>query len=178
MGKIVSFLSGNAVTISRSSNGRNCGKKTLSLQKMWNFSRFQLEHIHDYIQWMFPLDKASSFNPLAPILTKNDIEFIQKSPDIQSNLLKSFEVMLNFYGFELDTQAVVVRQIKSKPWMARHWLKRNNHNLLRVTRILECLSLCGLKKYAEAFYAAIVELGALEENITKDTLVYWQDALL
>ena len=38
----------------------------------------QLEAVHDYIQWLFPLDEPSRFNPDAPLLTPADrVAFLQ-----------------------------------------------------------------------------------------------------
>jgi hypothetical protein len=37
-----------------------------SLADLWNLSDDEMEDIHDFIQWMFPLREPSRFNPDAP----------------------------------------------------------------------------------------------------------------
>jgi hypothetical protein len=43
------------------------------LADLWAWSDADLEEVHDYIQWMFPLPEPSRFNLDAPLLTDDDI---------------------------------------------------------------------------------------------------------
>jgi hypothetical protein len=45
----------------------------------------QLESVHDYIQWLFPLPEPSSFNAAAPALTRESIQEVLARPDLQEN---------------------------------------------------------------------------------------------
>src|SRR5580704_6985905 len=68
-----------------------------------------LEFVHDYIQWLFPLNERSMFNDAAPILTTADIEAFRDDPALRQNLHRSFVRILAFYGFALaETGAVPV----------------------------------------------------------------------
>jgi len=60
----------------------------------------ELERVHDYIQWLFPLAERSGFNVNAPMLDGQTIEN-SLTPDLQRNLRASFLRMLAFYGLEI-----------------------------------------------------------------------------
>jgi hypothetical protein len=42
------------------------------LHEIWDWTDDDLEAIHDFIQWLFPLPEPSQFNPDAPLLTPED----------------------------------------------------------------------------------------------------------
>ena len=44
-----------------------------TLADLWAFSDDEMEEVHDFIQWMFPLREPSRFNPDAPLLTDEDV---------------------------------------------------------------------------------------------------------
>lgn len=70
------------------------------IEEVWSFSDHQLENVHDYIQWLFPLPTRSAFNPTAPLLTQRTISAFRESELLSSRLRQSIEVMLKFYGLE------------------------------------------------------------------------------
>lgn len=158
-----------------SGRGFDANGRTLSEILSWNDNR--LETVHDYIQWPEP----SRFNSDAPVLTAEDIQAFLSVAKLRSNLLRSFARMLKFYGFTMgsvqgkvvigNTRVVFRRQ-------AEHWLTPQNHNLLRITRILKCLTMLGLREESRAFLAALQEV---EEqypgSIEKSTFRYWKDAV-
>jgi len=50
----------------------------------------QLEAVHDFIQWLFPLPEPSGFNAAAPILNRESMQEFRKRPELQQNLRVSF----------------------------------------------------------------------------------------
>src|SRR5438876_1640 len=76
--------------------------------RSWDHKR--LEHEHDYIQWLFPLRKPSQFNADAPILTDADIRTFMADERLRKEVVKSFDVMLSFYGFtrQVERRAIVI----------------------------------------------------------------------
>jgi len=60
----------------------------------------QLEAVHDYVQWLFPLPEPSGFNLAAPVLNRESIQAFRARPDLQEKLRVSFLRMMNFYGLE------------------------------------------------------------------------------
>lgn len=152
--------------------------RTLPEIQAWPDS--QIERVHDYIQWLFPLPEPSGFNQAAPILSPRDIEAFRKNVNLQDNLLKSFRLMLRFYGFRLentDPPAVVLSSDHAK--RAANWLTQGNHNFLRITRILKCLTILGLQAHATAFLSCLHNVYAEDAGsiIGPVTLRYWDSAV-
>jgi hypothetical protein len=125
---------------------------------------------------LFPLPEASAFNRSAPLLDPATLAEFRRDALIQQNLLKSLEVMLAFYGFTLDRDKKVVTPADNFKERADNWLFPNDHNHLRITRILRCLTLCGLQDFARAFHAALVRATG-PTTVTAETLRFWENAV-
>src|ERR1019366_4159005 len=107
-----------------------------------------LEAVHDFIQWLFPLPEPSQFNADAPLLTHEDIAAFKSDPVLQANLMKSFQRILAFLGLSLS-EGKVVESPNFKARVADVWASPN-HNLLRTSRILRSLTLLGTAVQAQA----------------------------
>jgi hypothetical protein len=135
----------------------------------------QLETVHDYIQWLFPLDEPSRFNRDAPLLTAAD-RLAFRQPTVAGNLRRALDRMLAFYGFARDRLAANPRIVRSAQWKERspEWLHAGNHNLLRLTRMIRSLALLGEVDLATALYAALrLEC---EGRVSSVTIEYWKEA--
>ena len=97
-----------------------------------------LERNHDFIQWLFPLREPSRAMPDAPVLTDADVEAIRNSGMAQYALAAATDRMDAFYRATHD------------------WLMPNDHNHLRITRIIRSLRLLVGDDEADAFKAAIL----------------------
>lgn len=138
----------------------------------WHGEYDTLEYVHTYIQWLFPLQEPG-MNFEATPLTKEEVEDFRKSTKAKENLLKSYKLMLDFYGIELcDEKTGEVRR-------ARNWIDRFNnldshtHNNLRITRILKCLGTLGYSHYQ----APLVRF-FLEETLVHGELPRVKDSVL
>lgn len=142
-----------------------------------------LESVHDYIQWLFPLPERSAFNVAAPVLTDESIHEFRTQPELQEKLRASFLRMLQFYGFEARFgERIAVTRAPNFAARAAGWLSRGNHNHLRITRILRCLTVLGLEAEAKAFFECLVGIYQNEQNkplpaISDETMLYWKDAV-
>jgi len=126
----------------------------------------QLEAVHDFIQWLFPLPEPSGFNAAAPILTRELIQEFRKRPELQQNLRVSFLRMMKFYGLQArSAEQITVTRAPNFTVKATVWLSPGNHNHLRITRILRCLSLLGLEAEARAFFDCLSEI--YEDELSK-----------
>ena len=138
----------------------------------------QLEKVHDYIQWLFPLSEPSGFNVAAPVLNRESIQVFRTRPDLQEKLQVSFVRMMSFYGLETRSgERVSVNRAPNFVARATVWLSAGNHNHLRITRILKCLNLLGLEPEAKAFFDCLVEFYEEEQNkplpaISDETMLY------
>lgn len=147
------------------------------LEDMLRWSDDKLELGHDYIQVLFPLLEPSMHVPHAPVLDAAALAEFQKNTTIKKNLLRSFEVMLRFYGFHLDTDTREVVAAPDFHVKAANWLFIGDHNHLRITRMLKCLSACGLRDYAASFLRALLPI-AEPGKVSEETIGYWKRAVL
>lgn len=150
------------------------------ISEVLSFDDEQCEHVHDYIQWLFPLKERSAFNSSAPLATVDDIAVFHKNPIAKKRLLRSFARMLEFYGFIMVTNGGIVKVVKSKKFVQKshNWLTPRNHNFLRITRILKSLVLLGCGKHAAAFLQALERVYKNNPNIVgEESLDYWRNAV-
>jgi hypothetical protein len=124
----------------------------------------QLESVHDFIQWMFPLTEPSPVNPDAPVLDQDTIREIRSRPDLQQSLRASAQRMRQFYAG------------------SRHWIVPGNHNHLRITRILKSLRLTGLGPEADSFFDWLTAIYNEERRksrpgITDRSYEFWKQAV-
>jgi Opioid growth factor receptor (OGFr) conserved region len=147
------------------------------LEEIWSWNDGELEAVHDFIQWLFPLPEPSRFNPDAPLLTERDIAAFRADEPLRANLRRSFERILTFLGLALSPDGKVVEG----PNFARRapdvWAY-SNHNWLRVTRILRSLRLLGQEDGAQALYERLAEFHRGQRfPIGADTFRYWTEAV-
>lgn len=162
-------------------NGGGTDHAGRTLAETLKFDNALLEHTHDYIQWMFPTDEASMFNMDAPVLTDVDIEHIKADIRLYE---EGFERMLRFYGFRVANYSgdapMILPSYHNFKDRVEEWATPNNHNYLRITRILKSLCLLGFYEYAVEF------LSSLETFIVEDyghivgekTIKFWRDAVV
>jgi hypothetical protein len=145
-----------------------------TLAEIWTFSDEELENVHDFIQWLFPLRTRSQFNRYAPILTDSDIKAFQSEPGLRDNLRRSFEVFLAFLGLRLEEGRVVeAADYAVKGGVFRH----ANHNWLRITRVLSSTRMLGLEVESRAFFAFLKALyDSGHSGIADDTFGFWKGA--
>lgn len=144
------------------------------LSTMHGWSDSKLEAVHNYIQWMFPLKEASHFNHAAPLLDDETIAIFRSDAAIQRNFCFSLETMLAFYGLEAGVLEIVPRSdFRQK---AQNWLHANDHNHLRLTRIITSLRLVGLENEAQALYSCLAKIAAESNHVTITTQQFWRAA--
>lgn len=118
-----------------------------------------LERNHDFIQWLFPLREPSRAVPDAPVLTDADVEAIRESGMAQYALAAATDRMDAFYRATHD------------------WLMPNDHNHLRITRIIRSLRLLVGDEQADAFRAAILSrVEATRAPVSARSRGYWMTA--
>ena len=143
------------------SNDSNPGVdfKGRTLQDIWNFSYNEIENQHDFIQMIFPLDQPSNVVFHGIYLDDREvIDNLRKNPSVQSNMMKSANWFLSFLK------------------RTNHWKVPNNHNHLRITRIIQSLRLLVSDKEADAFYVSVMAMLADNNQINAISLQYWKKA--
>ncbi len=140
----------------------------------------EIEDVHDYIQWLFPLREKSAFNSSAPVLSEADIARFRNDAKANQKLLFSLARLIDFYGFMATWEGGNYQIVKSEDFQqkSRNWLTRYNHNFLRITRILKSVVLLGGEKHSKAFLVVLEEVYKDNSKIIgQETLGYWRDAL-
>lgn len=142
---------------------------------------YWLEVKHNYIQWLFPLNKSSSSVSGSPIISEREIEMFRADAGLKRNLIHSFLRLLKFYGFTLEfdpeNHPSVVKSLNFETRKSG-WLTPQNHNFKRISRMLESLSLLGLSDMALSFFAALKELYQDYKAIIGETTYrYWEQAV-
>jgi hypothetical protein len=166
MSRLVEFYRGRAVD----TEGRR-------LEDIWGWSDHELELVHDFIQWLFPLPEPSQFNPDAPLLTPQDIATFRSDEQLQNNLRKSFERILLFLGLRQEGNGDVVEGDNFTARAEDVW-DYPNHNWLRITRILRSLMLLRLEPEAQALYRRLENFYRGQRfPIRADTFRYWTEAV-
>lgn len=135
------------------------------------------EGCHNHIQWVFPTDKPSQFNPEAPLLTEKDIKIFNINLVIRDNARRSFYRFLDFLGLKYDFDyGGVYAGPKFVSLLPKVWLEPN-HNHLRITRCLEFLNLAGLYPEISGFYSFLMSLSQVfTTQIEDETFTFWYNA--
>jgi hypothetical protein len=119
-----------------------------------------LEVVHDYIQWLFPLPTRSMAQPDAPVLTPEAVAAIKIDEHALANLRRAAARMRKFYD------------------RTDGWLCFNDHNHLRISRIVASLRMLAGEEEARSFYEAVtLRHAAASSPINPHNLRYWQRAL-
>ncbi len=154
MSEITNFFSGSGTD--------NKGRR---LSDILDWQDADLERVHDYIQWMFPTRKSSSFNPSAPLLTDQDVE------EFESNQLLRLAAITSTFRFRLFLDLGAERP---------HWVEPNNHNQLRITRVIESIGETISPEMARNFYDSVNEVYERNWNdiiISPRTNEFWRMAI-
>lgn len=139
--------------------GETADPRGRTVAHILSFSDNELERCHNYIQWLFPLNEPSVAVPGSPVLSRGDIRAIRKSEKAQANMRAARERMQMFYAGN------------------DHWLCSNDHNHLRITRIIQSLRLLVGDDEANDFRNTILALVASGGNrVNSRSLQFWTEA--
>lgn len=123
-------------------------------------SHEDFEFRHDLIQWLFPIMEPSKAQPQSPFLDWSDVNRLQTSIPARHNLMRGQEYMRKFYRMN--------RPI---------WLRQYDHNHLRITRIIQSLSLLVNEKTAREFAQVVMGLNAQTGYpVNIESVQYWNKA--
>lgn len=125
------------------------------------FSDEELEDVHDYIQWLFPLREKSMAVFGSPYLEDDTmVQVLRRGEAVQKNMELALAWMKQFYT-END-----------------HWLQQGDHNHLRITRILKSVSLLGSREQAQDFYDIIMQRVKETQPVSEESLQYWRESIV
>ena len=132
-----------------------------------------LERAHGYIQWLFPTRDSRSTNEHAQPLQLHEAKAIGNDPKLIERALRSYEMILDFFGMRLvNRQSGQIE--RKKKFEARYKnLQESSHNYLRITRILKFLGEIEKLEHFQAPFVAFLldEMLHLELTNASDSLV-------
>lgn len=134
----------------------------------------QWEAAHDFIQWIFPTRRASNYNEDAPLLSDEDITIWKADPLLKENLRRAYYRWLEFLGLEEGDDYIACKEDLTE-FQQELWAGFN-HNMLRITRVLDCLKTLGLDTEANDFYEFLKERHN-DGSVSANTFRYWTDAV-
>jgi hypothetical protein len=153
--------------------GEGQGPDGYHLDDVFMRSNAAWETWHAYIQWVFPTDVASNFNPDAPVLTPDEITIIKADPHLQGVMGLCYHRWLRFCGLRQTDTGLEFGTSEFPDGNPVVW-GRFNHNMLRMTRVLQSLNLLGLRTQAEEFYNFLLKNRA---SFTENTFQFWDQAM-
>ena len=140
-------------------DGTGTDHKGRFITDIWHFDDREIEHNHDFIQWLFPLNEPSMSVFGAPVLDQSDIDTIFSSDVARTNVIKSSDWYLGF--------------LKRN----EHWIKSYDHNHLRITRTIKSLRLLVGNNEADQFRKnLLLILGDKINTIKLSALKFWNSA--
>jgi hypothetical protein len=155
--------------------GLEANNNHVTLDQILSWDDGQLESVHHFIQWLFPLETSSGPNPTAPVLDSATMQVFSNDGLLKNQVLRSFRRMLTFYGLQIDEATLVITRASNFNARAAIWLTPANHNFLRITRIIQSLGLLGLPDHGRSFFIIMQDIARNEGSGMVDnvTLGYW-----
>ncbi|EKM79455.1 hypothetical protein AGABI1DRAFT_85306 [Agaricus bisporus var. burnettii JB137-S8] len=155
-------------------------QKTIDeIHEQWLGDYRKLEYKHGYIQWLFPI-REYGMNAESQPLQPHEIKAMKTDPEIIRRIIRSYELILDFYGMRLISQetGLLGRSLPPRDFVARYNnLVMSPHNYLRISRILKCLSEMGLERLNAGFLLHVLneqgEFGELSAPRLKDSMDRW-----
>lgn len=140
-----------------------------------------LEENNNYMEWLFPIYGSAGINPYTKPLSMPEAELFKKNIQASCRLVRSYKLMLNFFGMKLanDLTGEVTRE--QDIWQARycHINTRTNNNI-KITRMLKSLGQLGFERYQKMFVQHLkteIEEHGLLKNCRDNLKNYWSTYL-
>lgn len=157
--------------------------------KTRQLDRSEIEFSHDFIQIMFPSYDRGTADNIQP-LDRAHMTLLQgnraKNEEVKGNLRNSFNLMMAFYGLEInydknghikiDFEQETLNNPRRWQALSKNDYDKNslNHNHLRMTRILKSLKIFGLDEEHDAFKDFLFEAVLNKQlNVSNNTLDFW-----
>jgi hypothetical protein len=165
MDKNISFLLG----LELDDNGR-------SVQQYLNFDVNDWEFQHDVIQMAFPTKTQSQFHPTQPFLSA-DFDLAALTDDQRQRVRATISLLLYSYMKSLNVEFLINHDRVSLDLTHSYpaWADSNDHNTIRLTRVLECLGIFEMYNIRDALFDFLMyRIAAVFHNRVKTkTVAFW-----
>ena len=135
------------------------------------FDDAEWERCHNHVQWAFPSNEASLYNPHAPVV---DMQELKAKLTIAGaiNVGQLVESFTKFLGLEQSNGVWMIVDTDKFQWLEPH-----NHNFLRITRLLNLLSVIN-ENDALGLLGVLLFIANVSDAIDKRTVVFWSRAAI
>lgn len=148
-----------------------------------NIDETEFESGHDWIQLSFPNRLPSKYNSKAPTLNETRIDFLKEDNGARDNFKATLKLTMNLYGIDFDSDEdpvefkaleknkdgkVTVDGVTFTP--SKKWLEKDDHNHLRLTRIMHSCNDLGFKKEAKALQKYLLDHCSIKPDNLEDAL--------
>ena len=129
-----------------------------SINDYLSWDNITLENKHDFIQWIFPLNEMSNYNAMCPVLDNETIKYFNGSSELTKIHKTCGDKFVSF--LQLDQSEL--------PF----WWTLNNHNLLRISRMIKSLNLLGNPELADKVYKSAMKFNNFYQ-MSPLTIYHW-----
>jgi hypothetical protein len=114
----------------------------------------ELEGCHNFIQWLFPTITPSAYNTDAPILDESTINYLKDDAVFQARFSMALKRMFRLWNIQYRFVCgyMNVNHFGTK----RAWMEIDNHNLVRMTRVMESCRLLGFGAVGCGLFRALL----------------------
>lgn len=147
----------------------------ISFEDILKYDAAKLESQHNFIQLLFPTKRPSNFANQEYFLSDELIERLKKETKFKENFLKGFLLMMRFYGISKLEES---REFQIQEDAQIKGFELEDHNYLRLTRIVGSCSLLGFENEARSLITLLVT--SAQNKIIKvsdKTLQIWNNIL-
>jgi len=140
-----------------------------------------LEQNNNYMEWLFPIYGSAGINHNTKPLSMQEAELFKKNIQTSIRLVRSYKLMLNFFGMKLanDLTGEVTRE--EDIWQARYCqINSRTNNNIKITRMLKSLGQLGFERYQKRFVEHLkteIEEHGLLKNCRDNFKNYWSTYL-
>ncbi|GAD79113.1 opioid growth factor receptor-related protein [Vibrio ezurae] len=156
--------------------GHHLDHKQRNIEQIWSLDDFWLQHDREYIQWLFPIDTPSKFQPLVPLVCSSTRDYFLTCKVLQKAQRRSLHIMLNFYDMQIKNGAVVPKNKLSIH--EQSWLNDDDHSHRCITRIIRSLTLLGQQDLGRQFQEGMLDTAIKYGKTREESLNYWRNAHL
>jgi len=140
-----------------------------------------LEKNNNYMEWLFPIYGSAGINPHTKPLSMQEAELMKKNINTSIRVVKSYKLMLNYFGMKLSNDLTGEVTREEEIWQARYSLinTRTNNNI-KITRMLKSLGQLGFERYQKMFVQHLkteIEDNGLLKNCKENFKNYWSTYL-
>jgi hypothetical protein len=129
------------------------------------------------MEWLFPIYGSAGINPNTKPLSMKEADLIKNNIQASIRVVKSYKLMLNFFGMKLanDLTGEVTRE--PDVWQARYCqINTRSNNNIKITRMLKSLGQLGFERYQKQFAQFLkveIEEHGLLKNCRENFKTYW-----